>query len=52
MILFNISLRNAPMQHTAIFQGSENDNFHLNFFDYIHIFAQDIDSEYTLEPPQ
>ena len=39
------------MQHTAIFHGCKNGNFHLNFFDYFHIFAQNIDSGYTLEPP-
>ena len=42
---------NTPMQHTAIFQGRKNDNFHLKMFDYILIFAQNIDCGYTLEPP-
>ena len=28
--------------HSAIFHGSKNDNFHLNLFDYYHIFAQNI----------
>ena len=31
------------MQNTAIFHGCKNDNFHLNIFDYFHIFAQNID---------
>ena len=39
---------NTPMQHTAIF----HDNFHLKFFDYFLMFAQNIDCRYTLEPPQ
>ena len=43
---------NMPMQHTAIFHGSKSDNFHVKSFDYFHIFAQNIDRGYTLEPPQ
>ena len=39
------------MQHTAIFHGCKNDNFHLSLFDYFLIFAQNIDCGYTLEPP-
>ena len=31
------------MQHTAIFHAHKNDNFHLKFFDYFLIFAQNID---------
>ena len=42
---------NMPMQHTAIFQGCKNDNFRLKYFDYFHIFAQNIDCGYSLEPP-
>ena len=34
---------NTPMQLTAIFHGCKNDNFQLNFFDYFHIFAPNID---------
>ena len=42
-----------PMPHTAIFQGFENGNFQLIFFsDNFHIFAQNVDCGYTLEPPQ
>ena len=43
---------NMPMQHTAIFHGSKNDNFQLKVFDYFHIFAKNIDCGYMLEPPQ
>ena len=48
----SIHYENTPMQHTAIFHGCKNDNFRLNFFEYFHIFAQNIDCAYTLEPPQ
>ena len=47
-----IHYENTPMQHTAIFHDCKNDNFRLNCFDYFHIFAQNIDCGYTLEPPQ
>ena len=40
-----------PMQYTAIFHGCKNDNFRLNIFEYFHIFAQNIDCGYRLEPP-
>ena len=43
---------NTPMQHTAIFHGCKSDNFRLKLFDFCHIFAQNIDCGYTLEPPQ
>ena len=43
---------NMPMQHTAIFHGCKNDNFQLIVFYFFHIFAQNIDCGYTLEPPQ
>ena len=39
------------MQHTANFHGSKNDNFQLKFVDYFHIFDQNIDCVYALEPP-
>ena len=42
---------NTPMQYTAIFHGRKNDNFRLKSLDYFHIFAQNIDCGYTLEPP-
>ena len=31
------------------FHGCKNDTFQLNFFDYFHIFAQNIYCGYTLE---
>ena len=37
------------MQHIAIFPDCKNDDFQLKFFDYFHIFAQNIDRGYTLE---
>ena len=43
---------NASMQYTAIFTSLKNDNFRLKSFDYFHIFAQNIDCGYALEPPQ
>ena len=43
--------KNTPMQHTAIFHGCKMTIFGLNFFDYFHIFAQNIYCGYTLEPP-
>ena len=43
---------NTPMHYTAIFHACKNDNFHLKYFDYVLIFAQNIDCGYTLEPPQ
>ena len=42
---------NTPMQHTAIFYGSKNDNFPLKLFDNFQFSAQNIDCGYTLEPP-
>ena len=39
------------MQHTVIFHGCKNDNFQFNFLGLFHIFAQNIDRGYTLEPP-
>ena len=47
----SLHYENMPMQHTAIFHGCKNDNFQLIFFDNFHIFAQNIDCGYTLEPP-
>ena len=43
---------NISVQYTAIFHGYTNDNFQLKFFDHFHIFAQNIDCGYTLEPPR
>ena len=47
-----IHYENTPMQHTAIFHGCKNYHLQLNFFDYFHVFAQNIDRGYTLELPQ
>ena len=46
------SYANIPMEYIAIFHGNKTDNFQLKFFDFFHIFAQNIDCGYTLEPPQ
>ena len=43
---------NTAMQHIAIFHGCKNDNIQLKLFYYFHIFAQNIDCGYTLEPLQ
>ena len=43
--------QNMPMQYTAIFIAVKNDNFQSNYFDYFHIFAQNIYCGYRLEPP-
>ena len=40
------------VQYTAIFHGCKNDNLQMTFVDIFLIFAQNIDCEYTLEPPQ
>ena len=39
------------MPYTAIFHGCKNDNFQMKKVDNFLIFAQNIDSGYTLEPP-
>ena len=41
-----------PMQYKEIFKVVKNENFKLNFFDIFLIIAQNIDCEYTLEPPR
>ena len=42
---------NVPMQYTAIFHGYTN-NLQIKTCDIFLIFALNIDSGYTLEPPQ
>ena len=42
---------NMPLQYTAIFQGCKNENFQMKHCDIVLIFAQNIDCQYTLEPP-
>ena len=50
----NMSLHyeNLPMQYTEIFLALKIENFQLKIFDIFLIFAQNIDSGYTLEPPR
>ena len=43
--------KTRPCNIQRFFHGCKNDNFWLNLFDYFHIFAQNIDCGYTLEPP-
>ena len=50
--LFITHYANTSMQYTAIFHGCKNDNFQMKNCNIFHIFAQNIDCEYTLEPPQ
>ena len=42
---------NTPIQYTVIFHGCKNDYFQMKNCDIFLIFAPNIDSEYTLEPP-
>ena len=42
---------NTSMQYTAIFHDCKNVNFQLKNSNIFHIFAQNIDCGYTLEPP-
>ena len=44
--------KNMSMQYTAIFNGCEYSNFHMEKMDFFLIFAQNIDRGYTLEPPR
>ena len=46
-----IHYANTPMQYTAIFHGCKNGNFQMKKCEIFLIFAQNIDREYTLEPP-
>ena len=39
------------MQYTAIFQACKNDNFQMKNCNSFLTFAQNIDFEYTFEPP-
>ena len=43
---------NMPMQYIAIFHGRKNSNFQMKNYDIFNILDQNIDCEYTLEPPQ
>ena len=40
------------MQYTEIFEVVKNENFQLQIFDIVLIFAKNIDCGYTLEPPR
>ena len=40
------------MQYTEIFKDVKNENFQYKNSDIFLIFAQNIDCEYTLEPPR
>ena len=52
LLYLSFPLRNqAYVIYTAIFHGCKNDNFQLKICVYFHIFAQNIDYGYTLEPP-
>ena len=48
----HVHYENMPMLYTVICHGCKNDNFQFKKFAYFHIFAQNIDCRYTLEPPQ
>ena len=41
-----------PMRYTEIFKAVKNENFQWKFLDIFLIFAQNIDSGYSLEPPR
>ena len=43
---------NTPMQYTENYLVVKNEKFHWKIFDIFLIFAQNIDCEYTLEPPR
>ena len=43
---------NTPIQYTVIFHGCKNDYFQMKNCGTFLNFAQNIDSGYTLEPPQ
>ena len=44
--------KTRPYNIQRLFAAEKNDNFQLLFFYFFHIFAQNIDRGYTLEPPQ
>ena len=44
--------KTCPCNIQRFFHSCKNDNFQSKAFDYFHIFAQNIDCGYTLEPPQ
>ena len=48
----NITYENLPMQYTVNFFSCKKLKFHQKNIDIFLIFAQNIDCEYTLEPPR
>ena len=46
----NLHNQNMPMRYTECFTAEDINNFHLTIF-YILVFAQNVDSGNTLEPP-
>ena len=50
-VLNLLDYANTPMKYTAIFHGCKNDKFQMKKVDNFLIFAQNIYSGYTLEPP-
>ena len=43
---------NTPMQYTVIFHSCKNNNFQMKKFEFVLIFAVNIDRGYMLEPSQ
>ena len=46
------NMENTPMQYTEKKFGCKNENFHWKKLDIFHIFAQNINCWYTLDPPR
>ena len=51
-LCFYITKKPAHATYSDFFHGCKNDNFQSKSFDCFHIFAQNIDYGFTLEPPQ
>ena len=51
-VFTTLHYENMPMQYLAIFHGCKKENFQMKKVDIFHIFSQNIDRGYTLEPPQ
>ena len=51
-IIYIFHYDNTPIQYTVIIHGCKNDNFQMKNCNIFHIFAQNIDCGYTLEPPE
>ena len=50
-MLLVLHYENMSVQYATISKSGKNDNFLMKKFDIFLIFAQNIDCEYTLEPP-